>query len=174
VICLRVVERPIDDSQIRDVRALFIASHRHEYCGSPRQPFCQFLWLGDLDLANIVNPVRKLLKRVSFFAGDVESIDLVQRVVSVSHGFDDHQHELPYDHLIIGLGSITNFFNLPGLESVRLPQMLSALATSPILVIAVDAVIEMTDENLDGGILARSFGRGSVIEEALRAWAQKR
>ena len=30
----------------------------------------------DLDLTNIVNPVRKLLKRVNFFAGEVESIDL--------------------------------------------------------------------------------------------------
>src|SRR5205814_5672241 len=70
----------------------------------------------DLDLTNIVNPVRKLLKRVKFFAGEVESIDVERRAVSVSHGFDHHHHELPYDHLVIGLGSITNFFNLPGLE----------------------------------------------------------
>ena len=35
--------------------------------------------------------------------------------------------------------------------------MLSALATSPILVIAVDAVIGMTDENLDGGDLGGEF-----------------
>ncbi len=70
----------------------------------------------DLDLSNIVNPVRKLLKRVSFFAGEVESIDLERKLVTVSHGFDHHHHELPYDNLVIGLGSITNFFNLPGLE----------------------------------------------------------
>jgi NADH:ubiquinone reductase (H+-translocating) len=69
----------------------------------------------DLDLTNIVNPVRKLLKRVNFFAGEVESIDLDQRRVRVSHGFDHHHHELSYDHLVIGLGSITNFYNLPGL-----------------------------------------------------------
>jgi NADH dehydrogenase len=70
----------------------------------------------DLDLSNIVNPVRKLLKRVSFFAGEVERIDLEQKVVNVSHGFDHHHHALSYDHLVIGLGSITNFFKLPGLE----------------------------------------------------------
>jgi NADH dehydrogenase len=70
----------------------------------------------DLDLTNIVNPVRKLLKRINFFAGEVESIDLKRKLVTVSHGFDHHHHELPYDHLVIGLGSITNFFNLPGLE----------------------------------------------------------
>lgn len=70
----------------------------------------------DLDLTNIVNPVRKLLKRISFFAGEVESINLERKLVTVSHGFDHHHHELPYNHLVIGLGSITNFFNLPGLE----------------------------------------------------------
>jgi NADH:ubiquinone reductase (H+-translocating) len=70
----------------------------------------------DLDLTNIVNPVRQLLRRVNFFAGEVEAIDLELKQVRVSHGFDQHHHDLPYDHLVIGLGSITNFFNLPGLE----------------------------------------------------------
>src|SRR5439155_26677473 len=70
----------------------------------------------DLDLTTIVNPVRKMLKRVSFFAGEVESIDLSRKQVVVSHGFDHHHHSMDYDHLAIGLGSITNFYNLPGLE----------------------------------------------------------
>jgi NADH dehydrogenase len=74
----------------------------------------------DLDLTNIVNPLRKLLKRVKFFAGEVERIDVERRTVTVSHGFDHHHHELPYDHLAIGLGSITNFFNLPGLAEKAL------------------------------------------------------
>jgi len=69
----------------------------------------------DLDLTNIVSPVRQLLRRVNFFAGEVEAIDLERKQVKVSHGFDHHHHDLPYDHLIIGLGSITNFFSLPGL-----------------------------------------------------------
>lgn len=70
----------------------------------------------DLDLTNIVNPIRKLLKRINFFAGEVEAIDLNRKTVTVSHGFNHHHHEIAYDHVIIGLGSITNFFNLPGLE----------------------------------------------------------
>ncbi|MGC2322182.1 MAG: NAD(P)/FAD-dependent oxidoreductase, partial [Terriglobales bacterium] len=70
----------------------------------------------DLDLTNIVNPVRKLLRCVNFFAGDVERINLERKTVQVSHGFDHHHHEMPYDHLVVALGSITNFYNLPGLE----------------------------------------------------------
>jgi NADH:ubiquinone reductase (H+-translocating) len=70
----------------------------------------------DLDLTTIVNPVRKMLKRVNFFAGEVEAIDLPRQQVVVSHGFDNHQHSLTYDHLVLGLGSITNFYGLSGLE----------------------------------------------------------
>jgi NADH dehydrogenase len=40
--------------------------------------------------------------------------------VVVSHGAEHHSHELEYDHLVIALGSITNFFNLPGLEQQAL------------------------------------------------------
>lgn len=69
----------------------------------------------DLDVTHIVNPIRKLLKRVHFFDGDVESIDLAARRVGVSHGAEHHHHELDYDHLVLALGSITNFYNLPGL-----------------------------------------------------------
>jgi NADH dehydrogenase len=69
----------------------------------------------DLDLTHIVNPIRKLLKRVRFFAGEAESIDLTRRLVRVWHGEDRHPHELPYDHLVLALGSVTNYYGLPGL-----------------------------------------------------------
>ncbi|OYV06983.1 MAG: pyridine nucleotide-disulfide oxidoreductase [Verrucomicrobiales bacterium VVV1] len=70
----------------------------------------------DLDLTNIVSPLRKLLRRVRTFVGEVESIDLAKRQVFVSHGFTQHAHALDYDHLVLGLGAVTNFFNIPGLE----------------------------------------------------------
>ena len=72
----------------------------------------------DLDITHIVSPARKLLKRVDFFHGDVEKIDLENKQVSVSHGQgkEHHTHELNYTHLVLGLGSVTNFFNLPGSE----------------------------------------------------------
>ena len=42
----------------------------------------------DLDLTTIVNPARKMLRRVRFIAGEVDRIDIEQRGVVVSHGFD--------------------------------------------------------------------------------------
>src|SRR5499426_618749 len=61
----------------------------------------------DLDLTHIVNPIRKLLRRVKFFDGEVESIDLTARQVTVTHGAGPHhhQHQLEYDHLLLALGS---------------------------------------------------------------------
>ena len=70
----------------------------------------------DLDMTHIVNPIRKLLKLVQFFQGDVERISLGEKRIEVSHGADHHHHELEYDHLVIGVGNITNYYNLPGLE----------------------------------------------------------
>lgn len=69
----------------------------------------------DLDMTNIVNPIRKLLRRVEFFHGEVESIDLEQKQIRVVHGQTHHGHTLPYDHLVLAFGSVTNFYGLPGL-----------------------------------------------------------
>lgn len=71
---------------------------------------------GDLDLTNIVNPVRKLLNNVAFFEGQVMEIDLVRRRVIVGHGFDGHTHDVNFDQIVLGLGSTTQFFGLPGVE----------------------------------------------------------
>ncbi len=70
----------------------------------------------DLDLTNIVSPIRKLLKRVQFFEGDVSAVDLDKKTLTLVHGSDHHSHEQPYDYLVMALGSSTNFFNLPGVE----------------------------------------------------------
>jgi NADH dehydrogenase len=71
----------------------------------------------DLDITHIVSPLRQLLKRTNIIVGDVEGIDAVRRRVRITHGFDPHDHELEYDHLVMTLGSTTNFYGLPGLES---------------------------------------------------------
>ncbi len=70
----------------------------------------------DLDITHIVSPLRTLLKRTTIFIGDVSSIDVDSRRVRVGHGFEPHEHDLRYDHLVVALGSMTNFYGLPGLE----------------------------------------------------------
>ena len=75
----------------------------------------------DLDSATIVNPIRKLLRKTQFFAGEIQAIDLTKKRVTVSHGIDEtHSHALDYHHLVIALGSVTNFYGIPGLAEMSL------------------------------------------------------
>ena len=78
-------------------------------------PMLHEIAASDLDMTHIVNPIRKLLRRVKFVQGDVESVDLQARRVVVSHGAEHHHHhDMEYDHVVIALGAVTNFYNLPG------------------------------------------------------------
>jgi NADH:ubiquinone reductase (H+-translocating) len=69
----------------------------------------------DLDLATIVSPLRRMLKRPRLFIGTVEDIDVDAQTVTVSHAGGHHRHELDYDHLVVALGAVTNFYGIPGL-----------------------------------------------------------
>jgi NADH dehydrogenase len=71
----------------------------------------------DVDFTDIVSPIRQLLKRVEFFHGEVQAIDLQSRRVRLVHGPERHLHEMDYDYLVIALGSTTNYYNIPGLQS---------------------------------------------------------
>ena len=79
-------------------------------------PMLHEVAVSDLDLTTIVNPVCKLLRRVHFFAGEINEIDVKQRRVVVSHGFDRHHHTFDFDFLVFGLGSVTNLYGIPGLQ----------------------------------------------------------
>jgi NADH dehydrogenase len=57
-----------------------------------------------------------MLRRANFLAGEVDQIDLEQKRVIVSHGFDHHPHTLEFDFLVFGLGSVMNTYGLPGVQ----------------------------------------------------------
>ena len=70
----------------------------------------------DIDITHLVSPLRALLPRTTVFVGTIAGIDCGARTVTVVHGSEAHEHQLPYDHLVVALGSVTNFYGLPGLE----------------------------------------------------------
>ncbi len=84
----------------------------------------------DLDLTHIVTPIRRMVRRAVLFVGTVEEIDLPGRRVVVRHTGGGHGHELEFDHLVLALGSVTNFFGLPGLEerSLTMKSLADAIA----------------------------------------------
>ncbi len=65
----------------------------------------------DLDPADIVNPIRKLLKRCTFYEARTESIDLHAKTVTISFGLPRRQRQLSYDYLLLAVGGVTKFFD---------------------------------------------------------------
>src|SRR5438477_6797824 len=76
-------------------------------------PMLHEIAASDLEITNIVNPLRKLLRKVEVMVGDVTEIDLSNKRVVISHGCRNRSLQIDYDHLVLGLGSITNFYGLP-------------------------------------------------------------
>ena len=69
-----------------------------------------------LEAQHISASVRAACPRTRFRNAAIESIDTEQRLVMVRPGGSTRALPLPYDQLIVGLGSEPNFFGLPGLE----------------------------------------------------------
>src|SRR5436305_5151133 len=85
-------------------------------------PMLHEIAASDLEITNIVNPLRKLLRKVEVLVGDVNEIDLPNKRVLISRGYRNHSQEIDYDHLVIALGSITNFYDIPGLIDLAVPM----------------------------------------------------
>jgi NADH:ubiquinone reductase (H+-translocating) len=71
---------------------------------------------GDLYPGDIVNPLRRILRHVRFIEADVDAIDLYARRVHCAGGVADQELEFEFDHLLLTLGSETNFFNMYGVR----------------------------------------------------------
>jgi NADH:quinone reductase (non-electrogenic) len=105
---------------------LLARQHAVEICLVSRDNFFLFtpmlheIAASDLEITNIINPLRKLLHKVEVLVGDVNEIDLPNKRVLISRGYRNSSQQVDYDHLVIALGSITNFYNLTGLSELAL------------------------------------------------------
>jgi NADH dehydrogenase len=71
---------------------------------------------GDLAPGDIVNPLRRILRHVNVIEADVRAVDLDAQKVRVVHGIEDAELEFDFDHLLLALGSETNFFDDAGIR----------------------------------------------------------
>ena len=78
---------------------------------------------GMIETRHIVTPVRSFCKKAKFYEANVESIDLDNRQVTLTHSIgrqsqpnDWCEHTLKYDYLVIALGSENNFFNMSDIQ----------------------------------------------------------
>ena len=71
---------------------------------------------GDLSPGDIVNPLRRMLRHVKVVQADVQAIDLTTKKVRCLAGLRDLDLEFEFDHLLLALGSETNFFDMQGVR----------------------------------------------------------
>lgn len=75
-----------------------------------------------IEAKHIVSPLRAFFRKVKFQNKEVQSIDLARRVVVAAHCPACERNDLRFDHLVLALGSKTNFQNIPGLADHAFPM----------------------------------------------------
>src|SRR5580704_11357605 len=71
---------------------------------------------GDLAPGDIVNPLRRILRHVNVIEAETQDVDLSARKVRCIHGLERSELEFDFDHLLLALGSETNFFDNAGIR----------------------------------------------------------
>jgi NADH dehydrogenase len=85
------------------------------------QPMLPEVISGSIGLTDVVSPIRRLAKRTELHMRDVEAIDLEGKVILASPGFRPQPHVIPYDHLVLALGTVTDFRGMRGLAEHAFP-----------------------------------------------------
>src|SRR6201984_2219120 len=93
---------------INETNALLFTPMLAEVAGSSLEP------------SHISTPLRSTLRRTEFIRGVVENVDLERRLVILRHdpAVDGASagRQVPYDHLVFALGSISNYLGMANLE----------------------------------------------------------
>jgi NADH:quinone reductase (non-electrogenic) len=71
---------------------------------------------GDLSPIDIISSLRRTLRHVNFVQAEVDRLDLTNRKVHCQAGWRDVELEFEFDHLLLTIGSETNFFDLQGVR----------------------------------------------------------
>lgn len=71
---------------------------------------------GMLNPRDITTPIRHFCHHAKFFQATIFSVDLKQKLVTITRKFDGKNHTLEYDYLVLSVGSINNFFGNKSIE----------------------------------------------------------
>jgi NADH:ubiquinone reductase (H+-translocating) len=134
----RGLERTLPDAHAQ----VTLVNNRNFMLYTPQLPEVAAGLIGPLD---IVVPPREQLRRTALRIGQVTGADPGRRVLSVrdGRGRDD---ELPYDYLIVALGSVSRTLPIPGLaeRAVGFKTIGEALALRNRVILSLEAA-ERTD-----------------------------
>jgi NADH dehydrogenase len=142
------VARRLERLRRRDEFEIILVNKENHFVFQPMLPE---VISGTIGLLDTVSPLRRLLPGTELQLREVESIDLDRRTISTSTGFHPHPNVLRWDHLVIALGTVTDFRGLRGLPEHAFPfKNLSDALTLRNHVIRTleEAAIEVRDGSL--------------------------
>jgi NADH dehydrogenase len=142
----------------------------------------------DVAVTDVVQPLRKMLRRTRVLIVEIQSIDLAAKRVHIvqrnlAQGFD-----LTYDHLVLALGTVPNFHRMPGIEehAVTMKTLGDAILLRNRMLEALDVADNHPDEAermamltvvVAGGGFAGAETAGAVndlLREAIRFYPHLR
>ncbi|MEY3175935.1 MAG: hypothetical protein RLZZ436_3849 [Planctomycetota bacterium] len=85
------------------------------------QPLLAEVVSGNIGLLDTVSPLQRLIPRTRIYVRDIESVDLERREVVLAPGFRPQPLVLKWQHLVVALGTVTDFRGISGLQQHALP-----------------------------------------------------
>lgn len=85
------------------------------------QPMLPEVISGSVGIADTTTPIRRFIPRARLHMRDIEGVNLAEQHVICSPGFRPRPLILPFDHLVIALGNVTDFRGLTGLAEHAMP-----------------------------------------------------
>jgi NADH:quinone reductase (non-electrogenic) len=101
----------------------------------------------DVAVTDIVQPLRKMLRRTRVVVADVEAIDLARKQVRIRHVDLPEPYDVPCDQLVLALGAVTNFYRTPGLAEHALTM--KTLGDAILVRNRVIDALELADNQID-------------------------
>jgi len=102
----------------------------------------------DVAVTDVVQPLRKMLRRTRVGIASVEAIDLAKKQVRVVHNDLPRPVDVPYDQLVLALGAVTNLYHTPGLEehALTMKTLGDAILVRNRVIDALELADNQTDE----------------------------
>ena len=81
------------------------------------QPMLAEVVSGSIEPPHIVSPIRRLCTQCDFHQAEIEDVDLDRRQVVIRYPDQPNFRYIPFDHLVIAVGSSTDLSRIPGMTA---------------------------------------------------------
>jgi len=102
----------------------------------------------DVEITDVVQPLRKMLRRTRVLIVEVESIDLARKQVRFLQRDLAKAFDVSYDQLVLAVGAVPNFYRIPGIEehALTMKTLGDAILLRNRMIEALDVAANHPDE----------------------------